>query len=72
MMNENSVQSTISNQSDFLRNRLSAKYLGVSEVTLWRLSETDPDFPKKIRITKKCCGFLKSELDAFLQLKKSA
>jgi predicted DNA-binding transcriptional regulator AlpA len=71
-MSNTNLGNTLPNQSDFLRNRLAAKHLGVSEVTLWRLSETDPDFPKKIRITKKCCGFLKSELDAFLQLKKSA
>jgi predicted DNA-binding transcriptional regulator AlpA len=71
-MSNTNLGNTLSSHSDFLRNRLAAKHLGVSEVTLWRLSETDPDFPKKIRITKKCCGFLKSELDAFLQLKKSA
>jgi predicted DNA-binding transcriptional regulator AlpA len=62
----------VQNNTDFLRNKLAAHYVGISTVTLWRLCETDPDFPKKIRITKRCCGFLKSELDAYLQLKKSA
>jgi predicted DNA-binding transcriptional regulator AlpA len=57
--------------SDFIRIKSTAEHLGISTVTVWRLSENDPDFPKKIRITKRCCGFLKSELDAYLQLKKS-
>lgn len=71
-MSNKNLQSAHLNHSDFLRNRLSAKHLGISEVTLWRLSETDPDFPKKIRITKRCVGFRKSELDAYLDLKKAA
>jgi predicted DNA-binding transcriptional regulator AlpA len=71
-MSNTTHESTIPNQSDFLRNRIAAKYLGLSEVTIWRLCETDPDFPKKIRITKRCVGFRKSELDAYLELKKSA
>lgn len=71
-MSNTTVESNLPNYSDFLRNRLAAKYLGLSEVTIWRLCETDPDFPKKIRITKRCCGFMKSELDAYLELKKSS
>jgi predicted DNA-binding transcriptional regulator AlpA len=62
---------TLPNFSDFLRNRVAATHLGISEVTLWRLSENDPDFPKKIRMTKRCVGFRKSELDAYLELKKA-
>ena len=58
--------------SPFLRNSESAAYLGISQVTLWRLSENDPDFPKKIRMTKRCVGFRKSELDAYLEFKKVA
>lgn len=58
--------------TDFLRNIEAANHLNISQVTLWRLSETDPDFPKKIRITKRCVGFRKSELDAYLDLKKAA
>jgi prophage regulatory protein len=69
-MSNKQLEINSSNNSDFLRNRDSAKYLGVSEVTLWRLSENDPDFPKKIRITKKCVGFRESELNAYLELKK--
>jgi predicted DNA-binding transcriptional regulator AlpA len=59
------------NESVFLRNKVAAEYIGVSGVTLWRLSENDPDFPKKIRMTKRCVGFRKSELDAYLELKKA-
>jgi prophage regulatory protein len=60
------------NESVFLRNNQAADYIGVSTVTLWRLSENDPEFPKKIRITKRCVGFRKSELDAYLEFKKAA
>jgi prophage regulatory protein len=72
MMNNVNLENTTSKNSGFLRNRLAAEYLNISEVTLWRLSETDPDFPKKIRITKRCVGFLEAELDAYLELKKAA
>lgn len=56
--------------SDMLRLKYSAEYIGVSLPTLWRLGEQDPDFPKKIRITSRCCGYLKSDLDNYLELKK--
>ena len=72
IMSNKNLENTSPNHSDFLRNRVAAKYLGLSEVTIWRLCETDPEFPKKIRITKRCVGFRKSELDAYLELKKSA
>jgi len=56
---------------NFLRNNEAASHIGVSLVTLWRLSENDPSFPRKIRITSRCVGFNRSELDAYLELKKS-
>lgn len=56
----------------FLRNGEAANYLGLSEVTIWRLSENDPSFPKKVRLTKRCVGFMKSDIDAYLNSKKAA
>ncbi len=57
------------NTVNFLRLKDSAIHMGISLPTLWRLGETDPDFPKKIRITARCCGYLRSDLDAYLAKK---
>ena len=43
-----------------------AQYLGISTATLWRFMKRD-DFPKPKRLTERTIGFLKSELDAYLQ-----
>jgi len=48
----------------------SAKYLGISKTTLWRLQQTDPNFPQVIRITSRCCVFRKADLDAYLAQKQ--
>ena len=56
--------------SNFLRMKESAQHMHISRATLWRLGEQDPDFPKKVRITARCCGYLKSDLDNYLELKK--
>lgn len=61
-----------SNQSNILRLKSSAEHLSISLTTLWRLGETDPDFPPKIRLTSRCCGYFKSDLDAYLAVKRGA
>ena len=57
---------TESKKSDYLNEMLrmkqSASLLGVSEVTLWRIPERDPSFPKKIRITSRCVGYRRGDL----------
>lgn len=60
---------TINNQtpnSDLLRLKQAAAYLQISLPTLWRYSEQLQDFPKKIRLTARCCAYRKSDLDAWL------
>lgn len=52
--------------SDLLRLKQAASYLQISLPTLWRYSEQLQDFPKKIRLTSRCCAFRKSDLDAWL------
>ena len=54
----------------FYRMKQAAQYLSMSLSSLWRNSELDPDFPQKIRITARCCGYLRSDLDAYLAKKK--
>lgn len=51
--------------TQMLRLKQAADLLGVSLVTLWRLGETDPTFPKKIRITARCCGYRRGDLIAW-------
>ena len=58
-------------ESVSLRLKDAAAYLGISEITLWRISKSDPQFPKKIIITSRCCVYKKSDLDAYLTLKQS-
>jgi predicted DNA-binding transcriptional regulator AlpA len=58
--------------TNFLRLKHASTYLGFSLTTLWRLEQKDPDFPKKIRFSARCCGYRVSDLDAYLQQKMEA
>jgi prophage regulatory protein len=46
-----------------------AEYMGFSTTTLWRLENTDPDFPKKIKFSARVCGFKVADIDAYLAKK---
>ncbi|WP_286888603.1 AlpA family phage regulatory protein [Pseudoalteromonas sp. ESRF-bin5] len=56
---------TINNDSN-LRLQQAADYLGISKVTLYRLGENDKTFPKKIRLSSRCCLYRKADLDQWL------
>ena len=45
-------------------------YLGIGRTKLHHLSETDPTFPRKIRFSARCVGFLKESLDNWLEDKQ--
>lgn len=47
------------------RTKPAADYIGVSLVTLWRLSQTE-GFPRKIQLSVRAVGYRKSEIDAWL------
>lgn len=53
-----------------LRLQQAAEYLGISKVSLYRLGENDPTFPRKIHITSRCCIYRKEDLDAWLESKE--
>lgn len=59
------TQSTIDHFNEMLRLKQAAHLLGISEVTLWRLNESDPTFPKKIRISSRCVGYRRGDLIAW-------
>lgn len=57
------------NNTQIIRPTPLQKMLGVSATTLWRLENTDPDFPKKIRFSARCVGFRLSDVEAYLEKK---
>jgi predicted DNA-binding transcriptional regulator AlpA len=46
-----------------------AAYMGFSITTLWRLGNTDPDFPPKIKFSHRVCGYKIADIDAYLAKK---
>jgi predicted DNA-binding transcriptional regulator AlpA len=55
--------------SKVLRLKQAAHYCGFSTTTLWRLEQTDPDFPRKIKFSARVCGYRMTDLDAYLAKK---
>ena len=53
-------------QTEVLRLKQAASYLGVSIATLWRLEQNDSEFPSKVRFSARCVGFRKPDLDDYL------
>ncbi len=64
------MENTKKQNSQFMRVKAAADHIGISLATIYRLEETDPDFPKKVRFTSRCCGFLRDDLDAYLIKKR--
>lgn len=53
-----------------LRPNEQAKLLGVSRCTLWRFEQTDPTFPRKVKLGVSAAGRLESELMEWIESKK--
>lgn len=49
-----------------LRPADAAAYLGISRRHLYHLSDTDPAFPRKIVFSRRCVGWRREALDAWL------
>ena len=58
-------------RNELLRNKQAAAYLGISTVTLWRLEQSDPTFPRKIVITSRCVGWRAESLQKWLESKEA-
>lgn len=56
-------------QPEFMRPIAAAKYLGISRTTLYQLSELDTDFPRKIKLSSRCVGWRRTDLDGWLKVK---
>ncbi|AUQ57410.1 putative transcriptional regulator [Phaeobacter inhibens] len=48
-----------------------ADYIGVTISTWWEWARTLPDFPKPLRISTRCTRWRRSEVDAFLESRRS-
>jgi len=53
-----------------LRPNQAAAYIGVCRRQLYKLSDTDPTFPRKIIITSRCVGWRKEALDQWISGKE--
>lgn len=53
----------------FYRPADAAAYLGMGRTKLHTIHETDPTFPRKIRISSRCVGWTKKSLDRWLEMK---
>ena len=49
-----------------------AEYISVSRATLFRIAKADSTFPQKIELGQTARGYLKADLDAWLESKKVA
>ncbi|SHK83391.1 transcriptional regulator, AlpA family [Marinobacter antarcticus] len=56
----------------FFRIADACRYLGMGRTKLHNLAETDADFPRKIRISPRCVGWTKGQLDTWLESKRQA
>jgi prophage regulatory protein len=54
----------------FFRPADACKYLGIGRTKLHALSEYDASFPRKIRISPRCVGWTRAQLDSWLESKQ--
>lgn len=57
------------NTQAFYRPADACTYLGVGRTKLHEIYETDPSFPRKIRLGARCVGWRKVDLDSWLEQK---
>jgi predicted DNA-binding transcriptional regulator AlpA len=55
-----------------LRPPQAANYIGCSLRQLYNIERDDPDFPRKIIFSRRCVGYRRESLDAYLQRKEAA
>lgn len=52
-----------------LRPADACRYLGVGRTKLHDLEKFDPDFPRKIKLSPRCVGWTRQQLDDWLKIK---
>ncbi|WP_152206802.1 helix-turn-helix transcriptional regulator [Marinobacter changyiensis] len=63
------MQQKAPTEQAFYRPADACRYLGVGRTKLHDLAETDPNFPRKIRISPRCVGWTRQQLDSWLESK---
>lgn len=58
-----------SSASEFVRIPDAAEMLGMGPTKMNSIHDTDPSFPRKIRLGPRCVGFMRRDLIAWLELK---
>ena len=58
--------------AEYLRPSQSAHHISVGLSSLWRKSKTDPDFPKPIKLGPMTTVFKRSELDQYVESKRTS
>jgi prophage regulatory protein len=54
----------------FFRPADACRYLGIGRTKLHNLAELDATFPRKIRISPRCVGWTRCQLDTWLEAKQ--
>lgn len=65
-----SIQAHHQPDQAFFRVADACRYLGMGRTKINELAETDPTFPRKIRISARCVGWTRGQLDAWLEAKQ--
>lgn len=55
--------------TQIIRRKELSNQLGISEVSLWRM-EKRGELPKRVQISERAVGWLKSDIEAWLESKK--
>lgn len=55
-----------------LRPQQCAAYIGLSRTGLYQTFNTDPSFPRQVRLSARCVGWRREAIDAWLREKEGA
>ncbi|WP_278354675.1 MULTISPECIES: helix-turn-helix domain-containing protein [Idiomarina] len=56
---------------EMLRIKEAAAFMGVSVSTLFRLADKHDDFPRKIRVSSRCCFYRRDDLTEWLKSREA-
>ena len=57
-------------QSDFMRPTQVAEYLTISRTTLYSWLKTQPDFPRRIRLTNRVVGWWRADVECWVESRR--
>ena len=57
---------------EFISPGEAARRLSIGRTKLWQLATRDPDFPKPVQITQRRIGYVKAEIEAWMEARAKA